>query len=389
MMIERRLLSEVTGSLQQFPVVGLLGPRQVGKTTLARTVQAQSVKPCIYLDLELPSDLNKLHDPELYLQQFAGHLIIIDEVQRMPGLFPVLRALVDQNRTAGRFLLLGSASPDLIRNASESLAGRIIYHELSPLTIAETDSAHLAQLWLRGGFPLSFLADDDTASARWREAFIRTYLEMDIPQLGVRIPSPQLRRFWTMLAHMNGQLWNASQIAASLGISPPTAKRYLDLLQETFLVRQLQPFHANVKKRLVKSPKAYLRDTGLCHTLLGISSAEQLAGVPYLGASWESFCVEQIARLLPAGHALWFYRTAAGAEIDLVVPDSSGRMVAIEIKYSSAPKVGRGFWSAFAGLACKRGYVVYPGAEAYSLTNQVQVLPAVQIAELVRSLARQ
>jgi len=388
-MIERRLLSEVTGSLQQFPVVGLLGPRQVGKTTLARTVQAQSVKPCIYLDLELPSDLNKLHDPELYLQQFAGHLIIIDEVQRMPGLFPVLRALVDQNRTAGRFLLLGSASPDLIRNASESLAGRIIYHELSPLTIAETDSAHLAQLWLRGGFPLSFLADDDTASARWREAFIRTYLEMDIPQLGVRIPSPQLRRFWTMLAHMNGQLWNASQIAASLGISPPTAKRYLDLLQETFLVRQLQPFHANVKKRLVKSPKAYLRDTGLCHTLLGISSAEQLAGVPYLGASWESFCVEQIARLLPAGHALWFYRTAAGAEIDLVVPDSSGRMVAIEIKYSSAPKVGRGFWSAFAGLACKRGYVVYPGAEAYSLTNQVQVLPAVQIAELVRSLARQ
>ncbi|NLI30768.1 MAG: ATP-binding protein [Nitrospiraceae bacterium] len=386
-MIDRKILQDIMDSLQHFPVVGLLGPRQVGKTTLARMVREKSERSSLYLDLELPSDANKLRDPELYLRSVAGQLVIIDEVQRMPDLFPVLRALVDQDRSAGRFLLLGSASPDLIRNASESLAGRIIYHELSPLTVAETGTEHLSRLWLRGGFPLSFLAKSDAASVRWREAFIRTYLEMDIPRLGVRIPSPQLHRFWTMLAHMNAQLWNASHIAGSLGISPPTAKRYLDILQETFLVRQLLPFSTNIKKRLVKSPKIYLRDTGLCHTLLGVGTAEHLAGMPLLGASWESFCVEQIARQLPAGQPLWFYRTAAGAEVDLVLPDINNKLVAVEVKYSSAPKIGRSFWNAFADLSCKRGFVVYPGADTYPLAENVQALPAALIGELVRSLS--
>jgi len=253
-MIKRNIQKIILKSLKTYPVVGILGSRQVGKTTLAKTIQAVIGKDSIYLDLELPSDMNKLQDAELYLRQFEKSLVIIDEIQRMPSLFPLLRALVDLKRTAGRFLILGSASPDFIRHSSESLAGRIIYHELTPLNYFETDTAKYQKRLLRGGYPNSYLAKNDGDSFIWRESYIKTYLEMDIPQLEIRIPSLQLRRFWTMLAHSHGQLWNASKIAASLGITAPTVRRYLDILESTFIVRQLQPYHTNTKKRLIKAP---------------------------------------------------------------------------------------------------------------------------------------
>ena len=254
-MITRKIQQNVERSLTQYPVVGILGPRQVGKTTLAKTIQNGLTQNTVYLDLELPSDLNKLRDPELYLGQFTDSLVIIDEIQRMASLFPLIRALVDQNRVAGRFLILGSASPDLIRLASESLAGRIIYHELSPFVLEETGFEWIQQLWLRGGYPDSYLAPTDEISFTWRETFIKTYLEMDIPQLGINTPALQLRRFWTMLAHYHGQLWNASQMANNLGISAPTVHKYLDILEDTFIVRRLPPYHANMKKKVNKIPQ--------------------------------------------------------------------------------------------------------------------------------------
>ena len=269
-MITRKLQKFIQQSINEFPITGILGSRQVGKTTLAKEIREAVGKQTIYIDLELPSDRDKLRDPELYLRQFPEYVVIIDEIQRMPELFPLMRALVDQKKRKGRFLILGSASPDLIKRASESLAGRIIYHELAPLNLQETGDECLTKLWLRGGYPESFLSDDDERSFAWREAYIRTYLEMDIPQLGLQIPSLQLRRFWSMIAHSHGQLWNASKLAGSLGLSAPTARRYLDILSDTFIARQIQPYYANVKKRLVKSPKVYIRDSGLLHTLLRI-----------------------------------------------------------------------------------------------------------------------
>jgi predicted AAA+ superfamily ATPase len=374
-MINRLLQERVEKSLIKYPVVGILGSRQVGKTTLAKMIKNRMKRKVIYLDLELPSDLNKLQDPELYLGRFEDTLVIIDEVQRMLSLFPLLRALVDRKRTAGRFLILGSASPELIRHSSESLAGRIIYHELSPFSLAEINSENIQKLWLRGGYPKSYLLRSNDDSFTWREAFIKTYLEMDIPQLGIRIPAQHLRRFWTMIAHSHGQLWNASKIAGSLGVSAPTAKSYLDILEETFIVRQIQPYHSNIKKRLIKSPKVYIRDSGLLHTLLNIRSIEDLHGHPSLGSSWEGFIVGQILGILPERWQTYFYRTGAGAEIDLILFDSKHKPVAIEIKYSMSPKVDRGFWNAYEDLSCKKGFVVYPGVESYTLGKNVLTLP--------------
>lgn len=365
----------IENSLSKYPVVGILGSRQVGKTTLAKAVK-ESIRPdAIYLDLELPSDINKLHDAELYLRQHQRTLVIIDEIQRMPSLFPLIRALVDQNRAAGRFLILGSASPDMIRNSSESLAGRIIYHELPPLSLLETAEKGYQELLLRGGYPDSYLAESNDESYIWRESYIRTYLEMDIPQLDIRIPSVQLRRFWTMLAHSHGQLWNASKIAGSLGVSAPTVRRYLDILEETFVVRQLQPYYTNTKKRLIKSPKVYIRDSGLNHALLRIRTYDELQGHPCIGASWEGFIIEQIASFWRQQKDLYFYRTNAGAEIDLLLFDSRNKPVAVEIKYSLSPSVSRGFWNAYNDLSCKRGYVVYPGKDIYPLAKDVTALP--------------
>jgi predicted AAA+ superfamily ATPase len=374
-MINRLLKERVEKSLIKYPVVGILGSRQVGKTTLAKMIKNRMKRKVIYLDLELPSDLNKLQDPELYLGRFEDTLVIIDEIQRMLSLFPLLRALVDRKTTPGRFLILGSASPELVRHSSESLAGRIIYHELSPFSLAEINSESIQKLWLRGGYPKSYLFRSNDDSFTWREAFVKTYLEMDIPQLGIRIPAQNLRRFWTMIAHSHGQLWNASKIAGSLGVSAPTVRSYLDILEETFIVRQIQPYHSNIKKRLIRSPKVYIRDSGLLHTLLNIRTIEDLHGHPSLGSSWEGFIVGQILGILPERWQTYFYRTGAGAEIDLILFDSKHKPVAIEIKYSMSPKVDRGFWNAYEDLSCKKGFVVYPGVESYTLGKNVLTLP--------------
>ena len=374
-MISRTLYNTIVESLKNFPIVGLIGSRQVGKTTLAKQIQRDSPGHTVYIDLELPSDLNKLQSPELYLNQFTNVLVIIDEIQRMPALFPLLRALIDQKRTNGRFFILGSASPELIKQSSESLAGRIIYHELKPFCIEEIgyDHSFIQNLWLKGGYPESFLADNDKISFQWREAFIRTYLERDIPQLGIKIPSLALRRFWMMLAHAHGQLWNASQIANSLDTSAPTVRHYLDILEETFIVRQLQPYYGNIKKRLIKSPKIYIRDTGLLHALLKNQTLDALHGHPSLGNSWEGFVIEQITALGPDTDA-YFYRTSAGAEIDLLLFTKNNEPIAIEIKYSASPKPSKGFYSALNDLYCKKRYVIYPGQESYPITPTIEIL---------------
>jgi uncharacterized protein len=383
-MVNRTLKHIIEVSLKQYPVVGILGSRQVGKTTLVKMIERSLSKKPLYLDLELPSDFSKLQEPELYLSQFSDSLVIIDEIQRMPALFPLMRSLVDKKKSSGRFLILGSASPDLIRQSSESLAGRIIYHELTPFNLNEVGPTKFRQLWLRGGYPESYLARDDGKSFLWRESFIKTYLEMDIPQLGVRVPAAQLRRFWTMLAHSHGQLWNASQIANSLGITAPTVRHYLDILEDTFIVRQLQPFHGNIRKRITKSPKVYIRDSGLLHTLLRNPTLEQLHAHLSAGASWEGFVIEQIIRLIPSSWQYYFFRTNAGAEIDLLLLNKTNRLTAVEVKYSLSPKIARGFWNAYEDLACKKGFVVYPGDESYPLGKNVFAL---SIKELGRMTA--
>lgn len=369
-------------SLKKFPVVGLVGSRQTGKTTLAKMIRKSSKKRVVYLDLELPSDQNKLLEPELYLKQFSDSLIIIDEIQRLPSLFPLLRALVDQNKAPGRFLILGSASPQLTKQASESLAGRVIYHELTPFFLEEIGFQNSRKLWLRGGYPNSFLADNDATSVQWREAFIKTYLEMDLPQLGIQIPAMQIRRFWTMLAHIQAGLWNASQLALSLGVSAPTARNYLDILEETFIIRRLMPYHANLKKRLVKSPKVYIRDSGLLHSLLRLRGLEDLESHPSLGNSWEGFVVEQICGLIPDSWNVFFYRTIAGAEIDLLLFDDKHSPIAVEIKYSAGPKILKGFWVAYEDLSCVKGYVIYPGEESYPIGKNVWVLPVKHLRKI-------
>ncbi len=381
-MIDRRLKKRVLRSLTQFPVVGIIGCRQVGKTTLARMLQKDVERECVYLDLELPSDMDKLHEPELYLSTHEDKLVIIDEIQRMPEIFPLLRAIVDRNRQPGRFLILGSASPDLIKRSSESLAGRIIYHELSPFLLSEINY-EIQRLWLRGGLPESFLSNTDEESYIWRDAFIKTHLERDIPQLGIQVSSVNLRRFWSILAHMHGQLWNASQIARALGVSAPTVRHYLDILQETFVIRQLIPYHPNIKKRLVKSPKVYIRDSGLLHSLLRIKTIDELYGHPVQGTSWEGFIIEQIAGILPEDTPIYFYRTAAGAEVDLIIMDNKNRPLPVEIKLSLTPRPEKGFWIAYDDLKCKRGFVIYPGEESYPLGKGVYTVSVKEIEKMI------
>jgi predicted AAA+ superfamily ATPase len=384
-MIKRSIENDILLSLDQFPAVGIIGSRQAGKTTLALMIAQNRPDRVVYLDLERPSDLAKLDDAELYLRSLADSLVIIDEIQRRPDLFPVLRALIDEQRRAGRFLILGSASPVLLKQSSESLAGRIVYHELKPFSLQEvgTTPENINRLWNRGGYPESFLAPSDAASLKWREAFIQTYLERDVPNLGLHLPAVTLRRFWLMLAHCQGQLWNASKIAGSLGVDAKTARRYLDVLEDTFMVRQLPPLHANLKKRLVKSPKVYLRDSGLLHALFGIATHEQLLGHPVAGASWEGWCLEQVLSVVPANTDACFYRTAAGAEIDLVLtmPGGTARL-AVEAKFSLDPRPTKGFRSALEDLHPARSFVVYPGAEFYLLAQNVWALPGGQVARL-------
>jgi hypothetical protein len=376
-MIDRLQKPVVERLLAQFPAVGLLGARQVGKTTLAKVISRERAGS-VYLDLERPSDLNKLSDPELYLANQREKLVILDEVQRTPGLFRVLRSLVDDDRRPGRFLLLGSASPDLLKQSSESLAGRIAYHELSPFLLPELrrPAREWRRLWLRGGFPLSYLAVSDAASMDWRLAFIRTHLERDLPGLGIRVSAAALSRFWQMLAHSHGQQWNAARIAASLGVSAPTVAHYLDILEDTFMLRRLPPFHANLKKRLVKAPKVYLRDSGLLHALLALADQHDLHGHPVVGASFEGWALEQVLAAKPPTWRSSFYRTATGVELDLLLerPGRQG-VLAVEFKYSSAPQPSKGFWQALADIKPVHAWIVAPVNEAYLLRKDVEVVP--------------
>ncbi len=387
-MIKRDLQNKIVDSINNYPVIGLVGSRQVGKTTLAKEISG-NFSETVYIDLELPSDLVKIQNSEFYLKENSDKLIIIDEVQHEQKLFPIIRALVDQDRRPGRFLLLGSASPDFMRFSSETLAGRIIYHELTPLNIFEVkeEKNSIRNLWLKGGYPLSFLSKDSVKSFEWRESFIKTYLERDIPQMGLRIPATQLRRFWTMVAHNHGKLWNASQIASSLGVTAPTVKHYLDILTDTFLVRQLAPFFVNVKKRLVKSPKIYLRDSGILHTLLNIKSTDDLLSHPGVGSSWEGFVIEQILNSTGGSIESYFYRTGSGNEIDLILELGKNNRIAIEVKHSLSPELTKGFRIAFEELKCKKGYVVYPGDDEFPINEKVRVVSLAKIINEISFLA--
>ena len=385
-MLPRRLLPALTTALAEAPAAALLGPRQVGKTTLA--LEIAGTRPSVYLDLETEADRAKLSEPELYLAQHEDKLVILDEIQRTPQLFRTLRGLIDagrrRGRGKGRFLVLGSASIDLLRQSSESLAGRIRYLELAPLDAGEVGGKRLDALWLRGGFPESLLAGSDAASLRWRTDFIRTYLERDIPQLGPRIPAETLRRLWTMLAHQQGGLLNAAALARALAVDGKTVASYLDLLVDLLLLRRLAPWHGNVKKRLVKSPKVYVRDSGLVHALLGLADREALLAHPVAGASWEGLAIESLIAAAPSGAEAHFFRTAAGAEIDLLLKLPGRRKPwAIEVKRGLAPKLEAGFHAACETIHPERCLVAYSGAERFPLSEGVAAVSLVGLcAEL-------
>ena len=387
--IHRQLIAQVREELDANPAVVLLGPRQVGKTTLARQLAAE--QPSLYFDLESERDRARLGEPELNLPLWQDRLVILDEVHRMPGLFPSLRGLIDEARRRGRkhglYLLLGSASLDLIQQSGETLAGRVAYLDLPPLTVLEVGAAHQDRLWLRGGFPDSLTAKSDAASLRWRSNFIQTYLERDVPQLGPRIAAETLRRFWTMLAHHQGGLLNVAQLARNLGVDAKTAHSYIDLLCDLLLVRRLQPWHANIGKRLVKSPKVYVRDSGLVHALLSLGDLNTLLSHPVIGASWEGFVIENLMACAPRGTQAFFYRTSGGAEIDLLLHLPGGDLWAIEIKRSLSPKLERGFHAACEDLNPRQRWVVYPGQESFVLKEGIEAVALAQLCAVLLQMS--
>ena len=372
-LIKRNITEFVFQNLRVFPAVAILGPRQCGKSTLAKMLSA-NIPKIVYLDLQNTVDRNKLSDPYLFFDLNRDATICIDEIQLMPELFSILRSIIDNNRRNGRFILLGSASSDLINKSSETLAGRIGLVQLTPFVVSELDnlnSYNLHKFWLRGGFPDSYLSEIDSDSNLWKENFIRTYIERDIPQLGFQIPSLQLRRLLTMCAHNQGQVLNASKFGDSLNLTHPTIRRYIDLLEQTFILRTLQPFEANVKKRLVKSPKVFVRDSGILHRLLQIDSSNDLMGNPIFGSSWEGMVIENI---LSAFHDVnsFFYRTARGEEIDLILTKGN-KIVAIECKASSTPQLTKGFWKSIEDIKPNKTFIVTPGNETYKIAKEVTV----------------
>ncbi len=378
-LVERkRLRARIEERLATSPVVSVLGPRQAGKTTLAREV-AKGRTATIF-DLEDPRALARLEHPLSALEPLEG-LVVIDEVQRMPELFPLLRVLADREPSPAKFLILGSAAPSLVRGVSESLAGRVAFVDVAGFDLTEVGAEAFERLWRRGGFPRSFLAESDASSLDWRNDFIRTFLERDVPQLGITIPATTLRRFWTMIAHYHGQVWNAAELARSLGSSEGTARRYIDLLSSVFLVRQLPPWFENVGKRQVKSPKVYIRDTGLLHALLGLEDKAALESHPKLGASWEGFALEQVLAVTGERN-VYFWATHAGAELDLLL-FSKGRRIGVELKYGDAPKVTRSMRIAIGDLGLERLFVVHPGPDSHSLDERIE---AVSIRDLERRL---
>lgn len=389
-MIERRALYSVKEALARQAAVALIGPRQVGKTTLALTIAAET--PSLYLDLESLEDRVKLKDPAFFLRNYEDRLVVLDEIHRVPELFQTLRGLIDEGRRKerrnARFLILGSASMDLLRQSSESLAGRISYVDMGPFDVLEVvmNSRDLITLWIRGGFPDSYLARDDRQSLLWRKDFIRSYLERDIQLFGPRVPAETLERLWTMLAHNQGTLLNVSRLAAALMISTQTAMRYVDLLVDLLLLRRLRPFHKNVGKRLVKSPKIYIRDSGILHTLLGIETYNELAGHPVVGSSWEGFVIENLLAAAPTNAIASFYRTSAGAEIDLVLEIPGHGLWAIEIKQGLSPKPEKGFYFACEDLKPNRSFIVYSGEENYQISPKIEVISVKDLATILSSL---
>lgn len=397
-MFKRQIDQTLRQYLQEFSAVAILGPRQAGKTTLAHQIaESPSViaggPPALYLDLETPTDIAQLSDPSAFFAAHADRLVVLDEVQRMPGLFAVLRGVIDQRRRAGaraaQFLLLGSASMDLLAQSSESLAGRLAYVELAPFVVTELPAPEAAApgaLWLRGGFPDSYLARSDAASLRWRQQFITTYLERDIPQLGPRIPAQTLRRLWTMLAYEQAQMLNAARLAASLGVSGQTIARYLDLLCDLLLVRRLEPWARQSSKRLVKAPKVYVRDSGVVHALLGLASPHDLLAHPVVGGSWEGWIIENLLACVPPQTQASYYRTAVGAEIDLLLELPGNKVWAIEIKRSSAPTVARGFHVACGDVAATRRIVVSSANTKFPMAGDIEHLPLLVLMQELLAL---
>jgi predicted AAA+ superfamily ATPase len=378
-LIERQLTGTIKRRLQNNPAVAILGPRQCGKTTIAGQI-VKKIKQSVYLDLENPRDLAKLDDPLAFFSLHKDELVCLDEIQRTPELFSILRTVIDERARNSQFLILGSAGPDLIRQSSESLAGRIAYLDLTPFLLSELEAMsqdHIRRLWLRGGFPRSYLAEDPDISFEWRQDFIRTFLERDIGMLGFRMPPARLGRFWKMCAHIHGSLLNASKLADSLGVSSHTVGSYIDLLEHTFMLRVLRPDAPNLKKRLVKSPKTYIRDSGILHALLDIRTHDDLLSHPVLGASFEGFALENILACANNYEAS-FYRTSAGAEIDLILRRGR-RTLAFELKSSTVPKVSKGFWNALDDISPDDAYVVAPVMESYPMKGGVMVIPLREI----------
>jgi uncharacterized protein len=385
-MIERRAhMERLRELLDQFPVVGLIGARQVGKTTLAKAVAAGFQGEVTHFDLENPRHLYRLEDPLFALENLTG-LVILDEIQLRPEIFPVLRVLADREGTPARFLVLGSASPGLLHQGSESLAGRIAFHELGGLSLDEVGEGHMDTLWLRGGFPLSYLAAADPASSLWRQQFIRTYLERDLSELGIRLPATTMRRFWAMLAHYHGEVWNGSELARAFGVSQKTVSGYLDTLCSTFMAKRLEPWHENIAKRQVKAPKIYLEDSGILHTLLGLESREDLLGHPKVGASWEGFAIhEVVAHLGARPEECFFWKLHSGAELDLLIRRGNQRR-GFELKLTSSPRVTPSMRSALEDLGLEDLVVVHAGAESYWLAPRIRAVALARLREDVQPL---
>ena len=377
-------LEQMAGAVRRSPVTALIGPRQCGKTTLARMFEA-SQRASVHFDLESQADRRRLQNPEMMLGSLEG-LIVLDEIQQMPDLFNVLRILADRPKSKARFLILGSASPDLIKHASETLAGRVQFIELSGFDLSETGAGSLDALWLRGGFPRSYLADSEEESIAWREGFIRTYLERDIPQLGITIPAAAMRRFWTILAHYHGQTWNGSELGRAMSLSDKTVRSYLDILTGTFMVRQLQPWYENIKKRQVKAPKVYLRDSGILHSLLSIADRHTLAGHPKVGASWEGMALEQALQLLRPSQA-YFWGTHSGAELDLLF-FHRGRRYGMEFKFTEAPAMTKSMGHAARDLGLEHIWVVYPGEHRYPVEKNISACPLQALPALRDELSK-
>jgi predicted AAA+ superfamily ATPase len=385
-MLKRSLTANINHSLQNNPAVVILGPRQVGKTTLALQQVTTTDKEKIYLDLERPSDLFKLEDPEFFLTQHQDKLVIIDEVQRKPDLFPILRSLIDENRAPGRFLLLGSASDALISLSSESLAGRISYKELHPFSVAEVPASDFLTCWVRGGYPNAFLAQNDEAAFEWLNDFVRTYIERELGATGLRVSPQVLAQFLRILASVHGQLTNYSQLAQLMQVSTAHIKNYIHFFEQSYILRVLNPYAVNLQKRLVKTPKVYIRDSGILHYLWGINSLFELEGNFHKGESWEGFAIQQIISQIKPSILPYFYRTSSGAEIDLLLVKGNQPFAAFEFKYSNSPKLTKGNTEAFKDLSCPHQYIVTPSAERFQLRSGIQVVSLLDIPQILQDL---